>query len=109
MAQVSEERENRVENPEPVPAPQAEPEKKASKAGRNLPAAIGVGLLLGAAVVVSLLTVRQLFIGIIAIAIAVGTVEFAGALKRAANVKVALVPVLLGGQAMIWLTWPFGL
>ncbi|MEC3980298.1 phosphatidate cytidylyltransferase [Amycolatopsis sp. H20-H5] len=108
MAQVSEERENRMEPPEPEPAEQPEPEKKASKAGRNLPAAIGVGLLLGAAVVASLLTVRHLFIGIIAIAIAVGTIEFAGVLKRAAGVKVALVPVLVGGQAMIWLAWPYG-
>ncbi|WP_409490288.1 phosphatidate cytidylyltransferase [Amycolatopsis sp. cmx-11-12] len=114
MSQVSEEREDRVENPEPVPAtaPDSktvpEPVQKVSRAGRNLPAAIGVGLLLGAAIVTSLLTVRFLFIGIIAIAIAVGTIELAGALKRAAGIRIALVPVLVGGQAMIWLAWPFG-
>jgi phosphatidate cytidylyltransferase len=89
----------------PEPAPAA---KKASKAGRNLPAAIGVALLLGAAIIVSLLTVRFLFIGIIAIAIAVGTVEFAGVLRRVADTRVAMIPVLVGGQAMIWLAWPFG-
>jgi phosphatidate cytidylyltransferase len=89
----------------PEPAPEA---KKASKAGRNLPAAIGVGLLLGAAIIVSLLTVRFLFIGIIAIAIAVGTFEFAGVLRRVADTRVAMIPVLVGGQAMIWLAWPFG-
>ncbi len=96
----------------PVPAASgtgAAPEgKKASKAGRNLPAAIGVALLLGAAIIVSLLTVRFLFIGIIAIAIAVGTFEFAGVLRRVADIKVAMIPVLVGGQAMIWLAWPFG-
>lgn len=108
MSQVSEEREDRVDAPEPVPAEKPEPVKKASRAGRNLPAAIGVGLLLGAAIVTSLLTVRFLFIGIIAIAIAVGTIELAGALKRAAGIRIALVPVLVGGQAMIWLAWPFG-
>ncbi|MGW4129278.1 phosphatidate cytidylyltransferase [Amycolatopsis japonica] len=108
MSQVSEERENRVENPEPVPAEKPEPAQKVSRAGRNLPAAIGVGLLLGAAIVTSLLTVRFLFIGIIAIAIAVGTIELAGALKRAAGIRIALVPVLVGGQAMIWLAWPYG-
>jgi phosphatidate cytidylyltransferase len=131
MAQVSEEREERVdgagEEPaagpgtpdqavagEPAPAapggtPAETPEaKKASKAGRNLPAAIGVGLLLGAAIIVSLLTVRFLFIGIIAIAIAVGTFEFAGVLRRVADIRVAVIPVLVGGQAMIWLAWPFG-
>ncbi|MEU4246705.1 phosphatidate cytidylyltransferase [Amycolatopsis sp. NPDC026612] len=82
--------------------------KKASKAGRNLPAAIGVALLLGAAVIVSLVTVRYLFIGIIAIAMAVGTFEFAGVLRRVAGTRVAMIPVLVGGQAMIWLAWPFG-
>ncbi len=87
------------------PAPEA---KKASKAGRNLPAAIGVALLLGAAIIVSLLTVRYLFIGIIAVAIAVGTFEFAGVLRRVADIRVAMIPVLVGGQAMIWLAWPFG-
>lgn len=86
----------------------AEPEKKASRAGRNLPAAIGVGLLLGAAIIVSLVTVRFLFIGVIAAAIAVGTFEFSGVLRRVADTKVALIPVLVGGQAMIWLAWPFG-
>ncbi|MDQ0376699.1 phosphatidate cytidylyltransferase [Amycolatopsis thermophila] len=86
----------------------AEPAKKTSRAGRNLPAAIGVGLLLGAAILVSLLTVRYLFIGIIAAAIAVGTYEFAQALQRAAKIRLALVPLLVGGQAMIWLAWPFG-
>ncbi|VVJ20188.1 Phosphatidate cytidylyltransferase (EC [Amycolatopsis camponoti] len=89
----------------PAVAPEA---KKASKAGRNLPAAIGVALLLGAAIIVSLLTVRFLFIGIIAVAIAVGTFEFAGVLRRVADTRVAMIPVLVGGQAMIWLAWPFG-
>ncbi|MFI7122942.1 phosphatidate cytidylyltransferase [Amycolatopsis sp. NPDC049868] len=108
MSQVSEEREDRVDVPEPVPAEKPEPVQKVSRAGRNLPAAIGVGLLLGAAIITSLLTVRFLFIGIIAIAIAVGTIELAGALKRAAGIRIALVPVLVGGQAMIWLAWPYG-
>ncbi len=84
------------------------PEPKSSRAGRNLPAAIGVGVALGAAILISLLTVRFVFIGIIAAAIVVGTIELAGALRRAADIRIALVPVLVGGQAMIWLAWPFG-
>jgi phosphatidate cytidylyltransferase len=111
MAQLSEDRDEReaTVSPEPAkPAEPAEPAKKASKAGRNLPAAIGVGLLLGAAVIGSLLTVRYLFIVIIAAAIAVGTIELTGVLRRAANIRIALVPVLVGGQAMVWLAWPFG-
>ncbi len=80
----------------------------APKQGRNLPAAIAVGVLLGAAVLVSLLTVRHIFVGIVAVAAAMGTYELAGALKRGADIRVTLWPVLIGGQAMVWLSWPFG-
>ncbi len=80
----------------------------AKKGGRNLPAAIAVGVLLGAAVLVSLLTVRHIFVGIVAAAVAIGTYELAGALRRGAEIRVTLWPLLIGGQAMVWLSWPFG-
>ncbi|MDR7300704.1 phosphatidate cytidylyltransferase [Haloactinomyces albus] len=80
-----------------------------SKAGRDLRAALAVGLILGAAIVGSLLTLPELFIGIVAVAAAVSTIELAGALRRGAGIRVSLPPVFLGGQAMIWLSWPFGL
>ncbi|MFL6144542.1 MAG: phosphatidate cytidylyltransferase [Labedaea sp.] len=89
-------------------APGSEPPAKASRAGRNLPAAIGVGVLLGAAVLIALLTARQIFVAIVAVAVGVATIELAGALKRGAGIRVALWPVLAGGQAMVWLSWPFG-
>ncbi|MPZ80483.1 MAG: phosphatidate cytidylyltransferase [Actinophytocola sp.] len=79
-----------------------------SRAGRNVPVSIAVALVLGAAVLVSLLTVRQIFVGVVAVAVAIGTYELAGALKRAADIRVTLPPVLVGGQAMVWLSWPFG-
>ena len=77
------------------------------RAGRDLRAAIAVGVVLGGAIIVSLLTVRHVFIGIAAIAIAAGTWELAGALRRGAGINVALPPLLVGGQAMVWLAWPF--
>lgn len=80
----------------------------ASRSGRNVPVSIAVGVVLGAAVLVSLLTVRQIFVGVVSVAVAVGTIELVGALKRAADIRVALPPVLVGGQAMVWLSWPFG-
>lgn len=94
--------------PEP-PTPAVHPVQRpgAIRAGRNLWAAIAVGLLLGAAVLVALLTVRQVFIGIVAAAVAVSSWELAGALRRA-GIRVALAPVFVGGQAMVWLAWPFG-
>lgn len=79
-----------------------------SRAGRDLRAAIAVGLLLVVGVLVALFTVRQVFIGIVAAAVAMSTWELAGALRRGAGVRVSLPPVLLGGQAMVWLSWPFG-
>lgn len=80
---------------------------RVSRAGRNLRAAIAVGVVLGAVIIVSLLAVRHIFIGLIAIAIAVGTWELAGALHRGARINVTMVPLLVGGQAMVWLAWPF--
>lgn len=77
------------------------------RAGRNLWAAIVVGLAMGAAILVALFTVRHVFIGIVAAVVAVSSWELAGALRRT-GIEVALPPVLLGGQAMVWLAWPFG-
>lgn len=93
----------------PVTAGSADlPAPNVSRAGRNLPAAIGVGVVLGGAVLLALFTVRHVFIGIVAIAVAVATWELVGALKRGAGIQVALWPVLIGGQAMVWLSWPLG-
>ncbi len=80
---------------------------RATRAGRNLWAAIAVGVLMGAGILVALFTVRQVFIGIVAVSVAVSSWELAATLRRAGT-QVALPPVLLGGQAMVWLSWPFG-
>lgn len=91
---------------QPVPAVPP-PQLPTPRAGRNLWAAIAVGLVLGAAILLALFTVRQVFIGIVAAAVAVSSWELAGALRRA-GIGISLPPVLLGGQAMVWLAWPFG-
>ena len=94
------------ENPTSAVRP-VEP-RRVSRAGRNLWAAITVGLVMAAGIVVALVTVRHVFIGIVAATVAVSTWELAGAMRRA-GIRVALPPVLLGGQAMVWLPWPFGM
>jgi phosphatidate cytidylyltransferase len=93
--------------PEHPPAAVPPADQHATRAGRNLWAAITVGLLLAAVILGALLTVRQVFIGVVAVAVAVSSWELAAALRRAGT-RIALPPVLLGGQAMVWLSWPFG-
>ncbi|MEU0879063.1 phosphatidate cytidylyltransferase [Lentzea sp. NPDC005914] len=82
------------------------PASKPSRAGRDLRSAILVGVGLGAVIIVSLLTVRQTFIAIVAAAAAVATWELASELKKR-GIDVALWPALVGGQAIIWLSWPY--
>ncbi len=83
------------------------PAAKPSRAGRDLRSAILVGVGLGAVIIVSLLTVRQTFIAIVAAAVAVSTWELATAFRKS-GINVALWPALIGGQAILWLSWPFG-
>lgn len=77
--------------------------------GRDLRAAILVGVGLGALILMSLFAVRrELFIALVAVSIAVATWELCGVLRRVSDIRVMFMPALIGGQAMIWLSWPFG-
>jgi phosphatidate cytidylyltransferase len=85
-----------------------EPPKKVSRAGRNLPAAITVGVLLGAMAIVILLFAPSGWLPVLTVAIAIATHEVVRRLREEAGYALPVVPLLIGGQAMIWLTWPFG-
>jgi phosphatidate cytidylyltransferase len=87
--------------------PVEEPQKKASRAGRNLPAAIAVGVLMGGTLIATLLFASYGWLVILAVAIPVATHEVARRLREA-GYAIPILPLLIGGQAMIWLTWPFG-
>ncbi|PRC42205.1 phosphatidate cytidylyltransferase [Mycobacterium sp. ITM-2017-0098] len=91
--------------------PVNEPEKKAAKvggrAGRNLPAAIAVGAMLGFGVIAILVFVPLVWVGVVAVAMAVATLEVARRLREG-GYAIPVIPLLLGGQAMVWLTWPLG-
>ena len=93
----------------PAAAAAEQPVRRSSRAGRDLVSAIAVGLGLGAIILVPLLTVRQTFVGVLAGATAVATWELRDALRRGAGIAIPLPVLLVGGQAMIWLSWPFGL
>src|ERR1700753_469882 len=89
----------------PVPATAAPAEAPPAaehviRTGRNLPAAIGVGVLLGGLALATLFTVKATFLIYMGVALAIGLHELAAALKTK-NINVPLVPVALGGAAMI--------
>ncbi|MVU76620.1 phosphatidate cytidylyltransferase [Nocardia sp. ET3-3] len=79
----------------------------ASKAGRNLPAALAVGFGLGLSLIAILLWAPKVLVGVIAVAVAVATWEVTKRLREA-DVLVPRIPLLLGGQAVVWLAWPVG-
>ena len=69
------------------------------RAGRNLPAAIAVGVGLGAFVVLTLLFWRFGFVLLIAAALALGSVELHTALRRV-GMRSAVVPIVAGSVAI---------
>ncbi|MCW2544757.1 MAG: hypothetical protein JWM40_2309 [Frankiales bacterium] len=72
-----------------------------SRAGRNLPAAIGVGLTLGGLILGSVWSpYRWTFVVIMVLAGALGTIEVVRALQTL-GAEPALVPLVLGGSAMV--------
>ena len=91
----------------PVPATPVEEPPKKSRAGRNLPAAIGVGVVLGAMAIGILLFAPKGWLVMLAVAIPIATHEVVRRLREA-GYALPVIPLLVGGQAMIWLSWPYG-
>lgn len=86
-------------------------DRPAGRAGRNLPAAIGVGVGLGALIVASLFVYRPSFVVIVAVAVAYASYELASAMRHG-GARVSLVPIVVGGVALLvaaWLRGPNGL
>jgi phosphatidate cytidylyltransferase len=70
-----------------------------SRTGRNLPAAIAVGLVLGALVLGTIYTVKELFLLVAVVCVGVGVVELTRAFATR-DIVVPVPPVLLGLVAM---------
>ncbi|MEP6600130.1 MAG: phosphatidate cytidylyltransferase [Actinomycetota bacterium] len=82
-----------------------------SRLGRNLPAAIGVSLVLGAVIIASLLTYRPSFLVVVLVAVGYGSYELVSA-AGTVKAKPPVVPLLVGGLAMdiaAWYRGPNGL
>jgi len=73
---------------------------KSSRAGRNLPAAIAVGVTLGALIVLALALAKVTFLILVALAVAAGVWELRRALAQVA-IHVPLVPSLVGSLSML--------
>ncbi|MFI1280742.1 phosphatidate cytidylyltransferase [Streptomyces sp. NPDC020858] len=95
---------------EPMPSPppphaqqpqDASPPPPKKRAGRDLRAAIGVGVGLGAVIFASLLIVKAVFVGVIVVAVVVGLWELTSRLQEKKGIKAPLVPLAVGGAAMV--------
>lgn len=76
-----------------------QPPKPTSRAGRDLPAAVGVGVLLGAGVAAGLFLRREIFVGIVAVAMIIAVWELRQALAER-SIYMPLVPVSIGAVSM---------
>ncbi len=78
------------------------PEKAYGRSGRNLPVAIGLGVGLGAYVVLSLIFFEPAFVALVAAALVLASAELHNALRRK-DMTAAIVPIVGGSIAI-----PFG-
>ena len=81
-----------------------EPAPAKSRAGRNLPAAIGVGLALGAVALSSLFFDRRWFLLLAAAAMVTAVLVLTGALRHA-DIRLPAPPLVLGVVGVIAAGW----
>ncbi|HEX5967556.1 MAG TPA: phosphatidate cytidylyltransferase [Intrasporangium sp.] len=90
-----------------LPDPQVPPVPPVSRAGRDLKAAIGVGVVLGTLIITTLLVRKESFLVLMAIAVAIGMWELHVALRNVA-VRAPLVPAVVGMVGMTWAAYVHG-
>lgn len=81
--------------------------KPKNSAGRNLKAAISVGLGLGALVLLCVFVIPHGWYPLVAVAVAVATWEVHARLSEHGYL-IHRSFLLIGGQLMVWMSWPFG-
>jgi phosphatidate cytidylyltransferase len=98
-------------SPEPPPAPTdvggSEPPAKTSRAGRDLPVAIASGVVLGIAIIASLMFYKSAFMAIVVAAVLVAVWELAHAFATG-NIRLTREPVMAGGVVMVLAAYFFG-
>ncbi|HEX3361556.1 MAG TPA: hypothetical protein VHS74_11245, partial [Solirubrobacterales bacterium] len=87
-------------NADAGPPQPEEPKSHHIRTGRNLPAAIAVGAIMGGLALLTLLTVKATFLIYMGVALAIGLHELDAAFKTR-RIKIPLIPVAAGGAAMV--------
>ncbi|HNM98426.1 MAG TPA: phosphatidate cytidylyltransferase, partial [Marmoricola sp.] len=87
--------------------PATEPAKKASRAGRDLPAAITSGVVLVVAILASLIFWKPAFMVIVAVAVVVAIWELNRGF-RARGINLPEEPLMIGGATMVVLAYFLG-
>jgi phosphatidate cytidylyltransferase len=77
-----------------------DPAEPKGRTGRNLPAAIGVGVGLGGLVFLTLLTVKATFLAYMGVAVGIALAELTTALAKR-DINIPWIPVAAGGVAMV--------
>jgi len=85
---------------EPVPMEPVPPPERRSRAGRNLPAAIAVGVALASLILLSLYVWKAAFVGVVVAAILLALWELTNAFT-VARLRIPVVPVAVGGVAIV--------
>jgi phosphatidate cytidylyltransferase len=93
----------------PGPAPSNATPARTSRAGRDLPKAIGVGVAVGAVAIALLALWRPGFVGLIAVVMAAAVWEMRGTLHRARGISIVWLPVMAGVVATVLCAWWWGL
>ncbi len=90
-----------------IPEEQADTGKKKRGPSRNLPIAMGVGVGLGAVVLLSLYTVKEIFLGVMIVFLGMAAWEFVRAFT-ARDIKIPWQPLMAGGLVMMVTTYFWG-
>jgi len=84
-----------------------DPQEPKGRTGRNLPVAIGVGVVLGGLAVLTLFTVKATFLAYEGVAVAIALAELTSALAKR-DINIPVIPVAAGGAAVITCTYWLG-
>ena len=94
----------RSDLPADIPGEPAQPEKRERRTGRNLPAAVIVGLGLGAVAILTLFTVKATFLAFVGVVVGVALWELTRAMAGR-QVRIPVIPVAAGGAVAFALSY----